>query len=122
MSTPRRGGRRYRPPGTAPVNQTPATPETGVAEFCQFLLPCQLLLPSGFAQGDPVDPRCSVGVKYTHCTPEISNIDIIIMQYQSRANHIKKCYFISLVAYLICWHIALINDAESHYFAAPCTL
>ena len=43
------------------------------------------LLPRGSAHDDTIDLRRSIGVKYTYCTPEISNKGFII-QYQSLSN------------------------------------
>ena len=56
------------------------TPSSWV--FCQFLLPIILcyLLCSAHVHDYAIDPWC--GIKYTYCTPEISNKDVIIIQYQ----------------------------------------
>ena len=51
----------------------------------------QIVLPSGFAHDNTINPLCnSGGVKYTSCTPENSNKDVII-QYQNMLPIFLQC-------------------------------
>ena len=50
----------------------------------------QTVPPSGSAHADTIDPWCSSGVKYTYCTPETSNKDVLI-QYQNMLPILLQC-------------------------------